>query len=88
MSIEDKCDKIRTNGRDKNEVGYLAITRNTVEMNTRMDNGGILHTIVHLCPDYLFEASKSATKEIQEKEAERRKNSLCYRAFKFFGLYR
>ncbi len=88
MPIDDCCDKIKTNGKDKNEVGYFAIAEKTVEMTTRLENGGVLHTTVHLCPDHILKAAKASCREIRQKEEERIKNSFPYRTLKFLGLYK
>lgn len=85
MSIDDN---FRTNEKEKNEVGYFAITEKTVEMTTRMENGGVLHTTVHLCPDHILKAAENSYKEMERKEEERIKNSIPYRALKFLGIYK
>ena len=88
MSIDDHCNKIRTNGKNKNEIGHLAIEGDTITINTRMEKGRILQTNFWIWPDWLSDSNKKYLKEIRLKKEERIKNSLSYRTLKFLGLYK
>ena len=88
MSIDDRCDNIRSRGKNKNEVGYASIKGDIVELNTRLENGGVLHSTIHLCPQSLLDASKNYQKEMDKEIEARRKSSFGYRALKFLGIYK